>query len=159
MVLANRLKLTHALLMLLLATSCLAREHSLEACNVDEILSAFLGEDGNWEVLREPGAFSPILGLKVFESELWVSTYGADFFPVKVKTASNSILIENIRFLRPAPTRIENDPGELVKQYATEDIVFTIPLDPSHCDIRDKLNIDITNSSGENKVSLTFVSI
>ena len=157
--LANRLKLLHALLMLLVTTSCLAKESLLANCHVDKSLSVFLKEDSNWEVVREPGVFSPIVGLKVFESKLWISTYGADFFPVKAKSEHNSILVENIRFLRPAPAKIENDPAELARQYTSEGVVFTIPLVPNNCDIRDKLQIDITNSTGDNKEIFTFVRL
>lgn len=157
MVLANRLKLIHALLILFAATNCLAKKPFLEDCDTDKSLSALLEMDSNWEVARESGTFSPIIGLKVFESKLWVSTYGADFFPVKAKSASNSILLESTQFLRPAPVKIENDPAELVRPYAADDIIFVIPLAPNYCDIRDKLQIDITNRIGENEESLTFV--
>lgn len=55
--------------------------------------------------------------------------------------------------------KIENDPAEFVWQYTAEGIIFTIPLAPNHCDIRNKLKIDITNRIGENKETLTFVRL
>ena len=159
MVLANRLKLVHLLLIILATTSCLAEESFLENCNADKSLFAFLEEDSSWEVVRESGTFSPILGLRIFDSKLWINTYGADFFPVAVKSERNSILIENIRFLRPAPGKIENDPAELVREYVSEGTVFTIPLIPIDCNIQSELQIDITDHAGVKKETLDFVRL
>lgn len=117
----------------------------------------FLEEHSHWVVDREAGTFSPILSLKVFKSEIWVSTYGADFFPVTAKPSSNSILLEGVRFLRPSPVKIENGAAELVKPYAAEDVVFRIRLLPSDCKILDKLSIDIINLVAGNTETLNFV--
>ena len=116
----------------------------------------FLEEHSHWVVDREAGTFSPILSLKVFKSEIWVSTYGADFFPVTAKPSSNSILLEGVRFLRPSPVKIENGAAELVKPYAAEDVVFRIRLLPSDCKILDKLSIDIINLVAGNTETLNF---
>jgi hypothetical protein len=155
--LANRLSVIPIFFLLLATTSCLSKEQGFALCNTDNSLSVFLKKNSNWEVVRESGAFYPIIGLKVFESKLWVSTYGADFFPVKTKPSNNSILIENIRFLRTAPVPIENDPADLVRHYVTDEIVFSIPLVSEHCNIGDTLQIDITNRIEGVKETLTFV--
>ncbi|KZW98166.1 hypothetical protein JL49_25015 [Pseudoalteromonas luteoviolacea] len=157
MVLANRLNLIHILLIVFATTSCLAEETIGLDCSAELILSEFIKENSNWKVVDESEGFSPIQGLRVLESRIWISTYGADFFPVKVKSVGNAILIENIRFLRSAPIKIHNDPAELVKVYKAKGVLFTIQLTPNNCEIKGKLQIEITNLQGKNNETVKLV--
>ncbi len=156
MVLANRLKSIHVLWILLVAVTCLAKSPFNRDCSADIYLSKFLENDSNWVVDRKSGNFSPILGLRVFESKLWVSTYASDFFPATIKYEGSLLLIENIRFRIPTPAKIQNDPAELVKEYRAEGTVFAIPLFPGSCDIQDELRLEIMNLTGRNREVLVF---
>lgn len=122
-------------------------------------ISKFINQDSTWEIVQENSDFQPITGLTVFESKLWVITFGADFFPVSIIPDINSFSIENIRFLRQSPIKIKNDPAMLVKPYIGDEVKFKVYIPPNTCELEENLQLKIYNLTAKEDEILDFMRV
>jgi hypothetical protein len=158
--LGNRLKLICMVISVTsLSFGCLAKDSLSENCDMDLFINKFINEDSTWEIVQGDSDFKPIIGLTVFESKLWVSTFGADFFPVTIIPDINSFSIENIRFLRQSPIEIENDPAMLVKLYKEDKVRFKIYIRPKTCELEGDLQLKIYNLTAKEDEILDFIRV
>lgn len=112
-------------------------------CSPHSFLHDLASSDSAWETLRNGSEFKPILRLAVIDSIFWLSTYGADGFPVEIKIIQSKALIKGITFRKESPKSDDNI--KLLRQYRSENVIFELELPNGPCQLDSKLLIKISN--------------
>lgn len=116
-------------------------------CGPNEFKTNILKSSGEWLATRKNDEFKPILGVTIFNSGVWLSTLGADYFPVKLNVVENKLRIENIVFRRePVGSKFFDKEAYLVKQYRDPSYEFTFKTIDESCSLGDTLVIEIRNT-------------
>ena len=120
------------------------------------VLAELTATDSTWVVVREKAQFKPILRLAIIDSVVWVTTYGADGFPVRLKHSGSGIFIENIIFRRK---ELKPQPGSnlnLLGPYRSNDVTFQLKLPANTCSLEKSLLIEISDPKKSEVEILNF---
>lgn len=126
-------------------------------CGPNEFKTNILKSSGEWVATRKNDEFKPILGVTIFNSGVWLSTFGADYFPVKLNVVENKLLIENIVFRRePVGSKVLDKEAYLVKKYRDPSYEFTFKKIDESCSLGDTLVTEILNTKSNTSETIIF---
>ncbi len=79
---------------------------------------------------------TPITGILVRYHKIWVETYAAEYKTSRLITQGNRLLLNPVMFLRPTPRGGAHQPANLVAQYASPNVQFSISPYKDDCSVK-----------------------